>query len=869
MALDPANYIDELSITDPTASDDVSEGDDQIRTVKRAVKQSFPSVDIAVNAIHTSATEPAVSVAEGLVWIDTSGGAGNHVAKIYDGSAFIILPFSVETAKTVDIDGGAIDGTIIGGSSAAAGTFAALEGTAVKATTSLTLDTSATVIFEGSTADAYETTLTVTDPTADRTVTIQNATDTLVGRATADTLTNKTMTSSGNTFDDATTSAKGMASFSSDNFGTSSGAVTIKDGGVANAELADMAANTVKVRNANSSGAPSDVALATTEILIGDGTGFAAAPLSGDATMTNAGAVTVAKLQGYDVSSTAPTNDYVLKYSTGTSKWEPAAFAYPDKLTTKGDLLAYNSVSSETRFPIAGATNGEVLTADSSATNGFDWAAATVADGSITNAKMADMAANTVKVRNANSSGVPSDLALATTQLMIGDGTGFTAAALSGDVTMANTGAVTIANDAVDIAMLSATGTASATTFLRGDNAWTEVSGGTAWQAVQTVSFTAVAGRGYPINTTGGVITMTLPSSASVGDTIEVIDYAGTFDTNSVLIDPNGLNIKGQSGNLRFKTEREGARIVYVDATQGWVAATSRTGRTLDPEFGATGGTKTTNGAYDVHTFTSSGDLVVVGSGNVEILAVAGGAGGGAQHGGAGGAGGYRYITGVALTTNTYAIVIGAGGAGGAGGTNDGAAGSASTGLTYSSAGGGYGGAYPGHVGGAGGSGGGGGTDNVAGGAGNTPSTTPAQGFAGGSSTQHNTGGGGGGGGGSSAVGANGGNSSTAGGDGGAGTLNNLDGNGWYWAGGGGGGAIQASCNGGDGGIGGGGGGGSQAGTVGTGDYNNAKNNGGDGVGAIGGAGGANTGGGGGASGNGASDGGAGGSGIVIIRYLN
>ena len=53
----------------------------------------------------------------------------------------------------------------------------------------------ASIIFEGATADAYETTLTVTDPTADRTLTLPNATDTLVGRATTDTLTNKTLTS--------------------------------------------------------------------------------------------------------------------------------------------------------------------------------------------------------------------------------------------------------------------------------------------------------------------------------------------------------------------------------------------------------------------------------------------------------------------------------------------------------------------------------------------------------------------------------------------------------------------------------------------------------------------------------------------------
>ena len=76
------------------------------------------------------------------------------------------------------------------------------------------------------------------------------------------------------------------------------------------------------------------------------------------------------------------------------------------------------------------------------------------ADASLEFAHMQNVAANSILARNANSSGVLSEVALATTQILIGDGTGFTAAALSGDVTMANTGAVTIADNAVEQAML-------------------------------------------------------------------------------------------------------------------------------------------------------------------------------------------------------------------------------------------------------------------------------------------------------------------------------------------------------------------------------------------------------------------------------
>ena len=49
------------------------------------------------------------------------------------------------------------------------------------------------LVFEGATDDAYETTWAFTDPTADRTITVPDVTDTLIGKATTDTLTNKSL----------------------------------------------------------------------------------------------------------------------------------------------------------------------------------------------------------------------------------------------------------------------------------------------------------------------------------------------------------------------------------------------------------------------------------------------------------------------------------------------------------------------------------------------------------------------------------------------------------------------------------------------------------------------------------------------------
>ena len=78
-----------------------------------------------------------------------------------------------------------------------------------------------------------------------------------------------------------------------------------------------------------------------------------------------------------------------------------------------------------------------------------------ITDANVTLAKIANAAANTIIVRDANSSGVLSAKAVTNTQILIGDGTGFTAAALSGDVTMTNAGVISLANNTLTTAKIA------------------------------------------------------------------------------------------------------------------------------------------------------------------------------------------------------------------------------------------------------------------------------------------------------------------------------------------------------------------------------------------------------------------------------
>jgi len=97
------------------------------------------------------------------------------------------------------------------------------------------------------------------------------------------------------------------------------------------------------------------------------------------------------------------------------------------------------------------------------------------------------------------------------------------------------------------------------------------IGGGTSWQAVKTSNFTAAAGQGVFANTTSASFTVTLPASPTLGDEVSIVDYAGTFDSNSLTVGRNGSKIQGATEDLTVSTERAAFTLVFTDSTQGWL----------------------------------------------------------------------------------------------------------------------------------------------------------------------------------------------------------------------------------------------------------------------------------------------------------
>jgi len=97
----------------------------------------------------------------------------------------------------------------------------------------------------------------------------------------------------------------------------------------------------------------------------------------------------------------------------------------------------------------------------------------------------------------------------------------------------------------------------------------TNISSGPITKGFNTVTsaYTAVSGDQILANTTGGAITITLPTSPSTGDEVSITDARGTFATNNLTINRNGQPIESVAANDILMTNGQFVDLVYVDAT--------------------------------------------------------------------------------------------------------------------------------------------------------------------------------------------------------------------------------------------------------------------------------------------------------------
>ena len=178
-----------------------------------------------------------------------------------------------------------------------------------------------------------------------------------------------------------------------------------------------------------------------------------------------------------------------------------------------------------------------------------------IADDAVTTAKIADDAVTTDKLANSINSAITANTAKVTNAITTH----------TGDVTGA--AALTIATNAVNITKLAVTdGSAGQVLSTDGSGTLSFITSGGLYNAwlVKTSAYTALSGDQIVVNS-GSAVTITLPASPSVGDTV-ILKNVGA---GLVTIARNGSNIEGsaQDGTLASTSAMQ---TVFVSSSLGW-----------------------------------------------------------------------------------------------------------------------------------------------------------------------------------------------------------------------------------------------------------------------------------------------------------
>jgi hypothetical protein len=310
----------------------------------------------------------------------------------------------------------------------------------------------ASIVFEGATADAYETTLTVVDPTQDNTITMPNTTGTVVIATAVQTLTNKTLTSptiSGSPVITGLSSA-GMSTSSAtpkDYVDSILGSATAASTSAASAATSATSAATSATSASNSATASASSATASASSATAAATSATSAAASATAAATSA---TSAAASATTAANSVAT---IAGYATSSANSATAAATSATSAATSASSALTSANSAATS---ASTMNASVTAAATSAASAA--ASATAAATSATSAAASATAANTSAINAAASESVVVASASAAATSATSASNSATAAATSAS------SASTSASSALTSQTAAATSAASAST---------------------------------------------------------------------------------------------------------------------------------------------------------------------------------------------------------------------------------------------------------------------------------------------------------------------------------------------------------------------------------------------------------------------
>ncbi len=296
----------------------------------------------------------------------------------------------------------------------------------------------ASIVFEGATADAYETTLTVVDPTQDNTITMPNTTGTVVIATAVQTLTNKTLTSptiSGSPVITGLSSA-----------GMSASSATPKDyvdsilGSATAAATSAASAATSAASAATSAGSAETSAIASAASATTSASSATAAATSATSAAASAtAAATSATSAAASATTAANSVATIAGYATSAANSATAAATSATSAATSATSSA-NSATASATSATASATS-----ATASATSAS--AAATSASSAATSATSAATSATSAAASAASAAAVLTGAFDAKGDLLVGTGTNtfdqLTVAATNGYVLSVNSATAT------------------------------------------------------------------------------------------------------------------------------------------------------------------------------------------------------------------------------------------------------------------------------------------------------------------------------------------------------------------------------------------------------------------------------------------